>query len=292
MSVVNRSGKVHDHDRKTGPRKRRARGLRVSWPEIVAVTIVVFCLGFILGRYSVQSNEYEGLGEHLEIPENHYDVNSYYYDDDDRLHYDDAAYTSVTVLDVSYAQKNVNWEKVANDGIDEVIIRLGYRGYKSGLLNLDEYFEQNLKGAKEAGLDVGVYFFSQAVSVDEAREEAKFVLSNIKGEKIKGPVVFDMEPIKGADRITYLTVEEKTAIADAFCDLIDKKGYEAMIYGNPQWLNGEVDLSLLTEHPVWLAHYTEYTEWPYWYSMWQYTDKGKVSGIKGDADLSVRLIAK
>ncbi len=292
MSGVKDSKRSHTSGRTRRPHRKRGSGLRLFLPEVIALGIVIFCLGFLLGRYTIQSTEYEGLGEPVEIPLNPYDQESYYYTDDGRLHYDDAAYTSVQVLDVSYAQKDINWDKVAKDGIDQVIIRLGYRGYESGLLNLDAYFEQNLKGAKEAGLDVGVYFFSQAVSVDEAREEAEFVLKQIKGEKIRGPVVFDMEPIKGADRITYLTVAEKTAIADAFCDLIGKKGYEAMVYGNPQWLNGDLDLSLLTEHPVWLAHYTEYTEWPYWYSMWQYTCEGKVAGIKGDADLSVKIIPK
>ena len=292
MKAFKGPAKTHNGEGRPKKRGKRGRVMKVSWPEILACTIVIFCLGFMLGRFSVQSSEYEGLGEPVEIPLNPYDVDSFYYDDEGRLHYEDAAYTSIQVLDVSYAQKNINWEKVAKDGIDQVIIRLGYRGYKSGLLNLDEYYEQNLKGAKDAGLDVGVYFFSQAVSVDEAREEAKFVLKQIKGQKIKGPVVFDMEPIKGADRITYLTVEEKTAIADAFCDYVEKKGYEAMVYGNPQWLNGDVDLSLLTEHPVWLAHYTKFTEWPYWYNMWQYTCEGKVSGIKGKVDLSVKIIAK
>lgn len=289
---------VKSNSRSSGPAKRPARkqrkkiGIRLSPAEIIALLIVILCIGFMLGRLSASIGEYDGLGEPVEILLNPYDKEGFSYSDDGRLRYEDEAYTSVQVLDVSYAQKDINWEKVAKDGIDEVIIRLGYRGYESGLLNPDVYFEQNLKGAREAGLKVGVYFFSQAVSVEEAQEEAKFVLKHIKGEKIKGPVVFDMEPISGADRITYLTVEEKTEIADAFLKTIKKKGYDAYLYGNPQWLKGDVDLSRLTDYPVWLAHYTEYTEWPYWYDIWQYTCTGKVSGIKGDVDLSVRIVAK
>ena len=285
-----------DNNRKSNNGKssgnRRKKGIKFAWTELIAIAVVVFSLGFLLGRVTAGPQGYEGLGDPFDIPENPYETSSFYYTDDGRLHYEDETYTSVTVLDVSYAQKNIDWAKVKQDGIDECIIRLGYRGYKSGLNNLDEYFEQNLAGAKEAGFKVGVYFFSQAVSVEEAREEAEFVIEHIKKEKIDGPIAFDMEPIKGADRITYLTTMEKTAIADAFCDYIEDEGYEAMVYGNPQWLKGDVDLSLLTEHPVWLAHYTDYTGWPYWFSMWQYTSSGKVSGINGSADLSIRIVEK
>jgi GH25 family lysozyme M1 (1,4-beta-N-acetylmuramidase) len=135
-----------------------------------------------------------------------------------------------------------------------------------------------------------VYFFSQAVSVEEAHEEAKFVLKNIKGKKVEGPIAFDMEPIAGADRITNLTVQEKTEIADAFLKIIKKKGYKAMLYGNPSWFKKDVDLRLLTDYPIWLAHYTEKTEWPYLFEMWQYTSTGKVNGISGNVDLSICLV--
>ncbi len=277
---------------RSGRRSGRSQGIRLGWAEIAAVVIVVFCLGFVLGRFTITSGEYEGLGEPAEKPLNEYDSSSFYYTDDGRLHYDDDTYTSLQVIDVSYAQKDIDWEKVAADGIDMAIVRLGYRGYSSGYLNLDAYYDANMKGAKKAGIKTGVYFFSQAVSVEEAREEAKFVLKNIKGYKVKGPIAFDMEPIEGADRITHLTVEEKTAIADAFCSYLKKKGYDAMVYGNPHWLSGDVDLSLLTKHPVWLAHYTKMTDWAYWYSMWQYTSKGKVSGIEGKVDMNVMLVKK
>ncbi|MBR6472448.1 MAG: glycoside hydrolase family 25 protein [Firmicutes bacterium] len=271
---------------------RRLKGIKLSWAEIVALVIVIFCLGFLTGRTMDNTGEYKGLGDSKEIPLNEYDKSAFTRTDEGRLQYEDDKYTSVNVIDVSYAQKDISWDRVASDGIDMAMIRLGYRGYSSGLLNLDEYFEQNIQGARDAGLEYGVYFFSQAVSVEEAREEAQFVIENIKGRKVTGPVAFDMEPIKGADRISYLTVEEKTAIADAFLSYIEKKGYTAMLYGNPKWLKNEVDLSRLTNYPLWLAHYTEMTGWPYKYVMWQYTDKGEVSGIEGDVDMSIRLVEK
>ena len=172
------------------------------------------------------------------------------------------------------------------------MIRLGFRGYETGGLSLDAYFEANAKASRKAGVEAGVYFFSQAVSVEEAIEEAQFVVKNLKGKKLKGPVAFDMEPIEGADRISYLTSEEKTAIADAFMRYIKKKGYEPMLYGNPTWLGGSVDRTLLTDYDVWLAHYTDYTNYPYEFSMWQYTSTGTVAGIEGDVDMNVRIIEK
>ena len=270
-----------------------ARGLKLAWTEIIAMVIVVFCLGFILGRVSMgEISSYDGPGKHREIPVNEYDIDSFYYDDRGRVCYEDDSYTSVQVIDVSYVQKEIDWEQVKNDGIDHAMIRLGFRGYETGGLMLDAYYEYNAKESRKAGVEAGVYFFSQAVSVEEAIEEARFVVKNLRGKKLKGPVAFDMEPIEGADRISYLTSAEKTAIADAFLSYVKKKGYDVMLYGNPTWLGGSIDRTLLTDYDVWLAHYTDYTNYPYSYAMWQYTSTGTVEGITGNVDLSVRIIKK
>lgn len=278
--------------RRSSSRKKNGGGLKVSWTEITAVVIVIFCLGFILGRLSANETSYKGLGEAHEIPLNEYDEAAYYYTDDGRLHYEDDDYTSIQVMDVSYAQKDIDWQQVKNDGIDMAMIRLGYRGYETGNLNLDAYFDANCKGAKEAGIEAGVYFFSQAITVEEAEEEAKYAIKYYKKKKLTGPIAFDMEPINGANRITHLTTEERTAIADAFMSYVRKKGYTPLLYGNPTWLRGSLDLSLLTEYDVWLAHYIEVTGYEYDYVMWQYTSKGKVAGIKGKVDLNVMLVKK
>ena len=269
-----------------------AKGIKLAWTEIVALVIVVFCLGFILGRISMGDVSYDGPGKAKKVPVNEYDINSFYYDDNGRVWYDDDRYTSEQVIDVSYVQKEIDWEQVKADGIDRAMIRLGFRGYETGNLRLDAYYEYNAKESKKAGVEAGVYFFSQAVSVDEAIEEARFVVKNLRGKKLKGPVAFDMEPIEGADRITHLTTEERTAIADAFLSYVKKKGYEPMLYGNPTWLGGSLDRTLLTDYDVWLAHYTDYTNYPYDFTMWQYTSWGTVAGITGDVDLNVHLIKK
>lgn len=281
-----------DNRKKTAGVFKGVKGIKLAWTEIVALVIVVFCLGFILGRISMGDVSYGGLGEAKKIPANEYDINAFYYSDDGRLHYDDDNYTSEQGIDVSYVQKEIDWEQVKADGIDFAMIRLGFRGYETGELRLDAYYEDNARGARAADVEAGVYFFSQAVSVDEAIEEAKFVVKNLKGKKLKGPVAFDMEPIEGADRITHLTTEERTAIADAFLSYVKKKGYETMLYGNPTWLGGSLDRTLLTDYDVWLAHYTDYTNYPYVYTMWQYTSWGAVAGITGDVDLNVRIVKK
>lgn len=249
-------------------------------------------LSILIGNMMTWFDSYDGPGKPENIPECPYDPDQFRYDEDGRLHYEDETWISRTIVDVSAYQKEIDWQKAADDGIEMAMIRLGYRGYETGLLNLDPYYESNVKEARKAGLDVGVYFFSQAVTVEEAEEEARFVLRKIRGKHVDGPVAFDMEPVAGADRITGLTVEEKTEIADAFCQLIEKNGHSAVIYGNPSWLTKDVDLHLLTDHAIWLAHYTTAANWGYDYRMWQYTDSGHVAGIEGSTDLSVQLREK
>jgi GH25 family lysozyme M1 (1,4-beta-N-acetylmuramidase) len=186
----------------------------------------------------------------------------------------------------------VDWRQVAADGVEFAMVRLGYRGYSSGAMNLDPFYEQNVKGARDAGLHVGVYFFSQAVTEEEAMDEARFVLRKLRGKRIDGPVAFDMEYIDGAERINHLTVEEKTAIADAFCKIIEENGYQPMIYGNPTWFTEDVNLENLSHRGIWLAHYIEMTQWPFDYWMWQYTDRGTVAGIEGGCDLNIWMEPK
>ncbi len=271
---------------------RKKSGLKLTWPEVLASAIVLLSLGFLLGRFTGNSDSYSGLSQEQDLRYNDYDTSCYYYDDRGRLHYEDENYRSVTVMDVSYVQKDIDWDQIRDQDIDMVMIRLGFRGYNSGINTLDEFYERNVEGARKAGIKIGVYFFSQAISPEEAIEEADFVLKHIKGKHIDGPIAFDMEPLENANRITHLTSEEKTMIADAFLQRIEKKGYEALLYGNPTWLGSSLWMTRLTRYDVWLAHYTDYTQWPYEYVMWQYTSTASVPGITGNVDLSVRLIRK
>lgn len=203
--------------------------------------------------------------------------------------YKDDKYTAKLGVDVSRFQNEIDWSAVAGDGVRFAMLRMGYRGYVDGMLMTDPRFRQNIEGALANGLQVGVYFFSQAVTPAEAVEEAEYLLAAIEGYDVAMPVVFDMEIVtESADaRANSLTPEERTAITKAFCDRIAESGHEPMIYGNTAWLLSKLDWKQLQEYPVWLAQYSREPHFPYQFSMWQYTSAGKVNGIEGDVDLNL-----
>lgn len=257
-----------------------------------AVMLFLTCLlNGLFGSPKSWFYTYDGLDEQKPLETNTY-VKDAFYTVVGRIYYEDEGYTSLCGVDVSSYQGEIRWEELAADNVDFAIIRLGYRGYLDGQLVLDPAYEKNIEGARKSGMLAGVYFFSQATTVEEAIEEAEFVLENIRWKGVKGPVAFDMEYVQGATRINSLTVEEKTEIADAFCDTIESHGYDAMIYGNTHWLTEDIDQTWLTDHGVWLAHYTYDTKYPFAFDMWQYMDWGRVAGIDGNADLNVWIIEK
>ncbi len=192
-------------------------------------------------------------------------------------------------IDVSAHQGEIDWQAVKNDGIDFAMIRLAYRGYgQSGNLLVDANYETNIDGALAAGLDVGVYVFSQAVTEEEAVEEANLAIENLQGRDITYPVVFDMDEIAGDEARTYgLTPQEVTDIAIAFCEPVEAAGYRPMIYGNIKWMAANMELSRLAEYDKWLAQYYRTPAFPYSFQMWQYTNTGSVAGITGDVDMNL-----
>ncbi len=206
----------------------------------------------------------------------------------DRAVYSQDGKTALTGVDVSVYQGKIDWEAVAADGIDFAMIRLAYRGYGSGSLMVDEYAEINLAGATAAGLDIGAYIFSQATTVEEALEEADLVINMLKDYDVTYPVVFDMEEIHEEEaRVDNLTIAQRTEITDAFCKAIKKEGYTPMIYGNTRWLAGRLDLRQLKDYDIWYAQYYHTFQFPYAFTMWQYTDSGTVAGIEGEVDLNL-----
>lgn len=192
-------------------------------------------------------------------------------------------------IDVSRYQTGIDWQAVKKSGIEFAMIRLGYRGYGGeGKLVLDEQFKNHIEGALQAGLDVGVYFFSQAITEAEALEEARFVTDHLKGYKITCPVVFDTEEVKGEDaRANGLDKEAYTSHCIAFCEAVKEAGYEPMIYANMKWFAFSLDLTRLQDYGIWYADYEDTPQIPYRFEMWQYTEKGQVPGISGNVDLNV-----
>ncbi len=191
-------------------------------------------------------------------------------------------------IDVSKHQGNINWQQVKEDGVEFAFIRLAYRGYGTGKLVVDEYFEENIKGANDAGIKVGVYIYSQAINEQEILEEAEFVLEKIAPYRVECPVVFDVEKVSGADgRMNALSVEERTKLTELFCQTIENAGYKPMIYHNMEMGAMLLDLKQLENYDKWFAYYNEDMYYPYEYKLWQYSEKGSVRGISTDVDLNI-----
>lgn len=190
-------------------------------------------------------------------------------------------------IDVSKWQGEIDWDKVKNDGIDFVIIRCGYRGSVTGSLVEDPYFQQNIRGATAAGLQVGVYFFTQAVNEVEAVEEASMVVSLIRDYELTYPVFIDTEGAGGDGRADSLSVEDRTAVCEAFCTTVENAGFEAGVYASRNWYNKNLETAFLEDFVIWLAEYRSVPLYQGYYQMWQYTSKGSVNGISGNVDMNI-----
>ena len=192
-------------------------------------------------------------------------------------------------IDVSAFQGKIDWEKVKASGIEFAIIRLGYRGYGSGKLVEDEYAVKNLEGAREAGLKVGAYFFSQALSIRETDEEIAYMLKILDGFQLDMPIILDWEIPTNDARTIYMDARTLTDIQLHFCGQMRNRGFQPMIYFN--WHQSEklYYLSELEEYPFWLALYQDRMTYPWKVEMWQWTANGKVPGINGPVDINVYM---
>lgn len=191
-------------------------------------------------------------------------------------------------IDVSKYQGRIDWEKVAADGVEFVFLRLGLRGYESGKLVEDETFQTNIQGALAHGIKVGVYFFSQAITEEEAVEEANFVLERIAPYQIDCPVVFDVERVHSdTARMNQLTPQERTNVTIAFLDTIEAAGYKPMFYHNMETALILLELERLQNYDRWFAYYGEDMYYPYAYGVWQYSEKGSIAGIGGEVDMNI-----
>ena len=203
-------------------------------------------------------------------------------------YYEEGNLVSQTAVDVSDLQGKIDWERVSEGGIDFAMIRLGRRGYTEGNIYLDNYYYENVSGVQSEGMPFGVYFFSQAITEDEAIEEANFVIKHLSGSGISYPVVFDHEPVESADgRANNLSKNELTHITKAFCQKIEDAGYTPMIYGNAFDME-RLNLNDLKGIDVWHAEYeSSQPTGQFDFAMWQYSSTANVSGINTQADLSI-----
>lgn len=229
------------------------------------------------------------------VPLNTHDYSNLVLGDDNRYTYsENGLTTSKTGIDVSYHQGSIDWEAVAADGIDFVIVRLGYRGYESGRVNEDDRAEEYISGALAAGLDVGAYFYSQAITEEEAKEEAEFVIEKLSQYKITYPVVFDWElPDDPNARTADMSSEMLNRCAVEFCNNISAAGYTPMIYSGLKMALCKYDLSGLYQYDFWYVEYKDGHNpplFPYELQMWQYASDGKVDGINGDVDMNICFV--
>ena len=227
-----------------------------------------------------------------DVPVNSYDPEGFSKDENGYITYSEDGVYVTKGVDVSVHQGTIDWQKVADAGFDFAMIRVGYRGYgMEGNMRGDTQFLNNVQGALNAGLDVGIYYFSQAVTVEEARQEAAYVIEQIAPYDITYPVVFDWERqnYAGSRTQTIPDTDLLCSMANAFCADIEAAGYEAMIYFYQNLAYNNLDLSQLLDYPFWLAQYTDYPSFYYDFDMWQYTSSGKVPGISGNVDLNLRF---
>lgn len=194
-------------------------------------------------------------------------------------------------IDVSGFQGQIDWSAVKNAGVEFVFIRVGGRGTTEGALYTDDYAQSYYQGAKNAGLQVGAYFFSQAVTPAEAREEALFVLEQVKSWQLDMPVVFDWEWVSEDARTANVSGALLTQCTQVFCEVIENAGLTPMIYFNYSQGLTLLDLEQLAQYPFWLALYEPYIHFPYRVDFWQYACTGTVPGIAGDVDLNLYLPA-
>lgn len=192
-------------------------------------------------------------------------------------------------IDVSKYQGDIDWKKAAADGVEYVFVRAGYRGYgDSGSVVVDEKLHQNMKGALAQDLKAGAYFYSQAITIEEAEEEAELVIKELEAYDITYPVAVYIEKVEGQTaRQDKLSKEKRTEICKAFCEKIREAGYVPMIYGNVTTFTELIDAEALKAYEFWIYDTDKEKALAYDTAIWQYSHEGTISGISTETNLSV-----
>lgn len=225
------------------------------------------------------------------VPRHNLDMENFVTGDDGYLHYSSEDISDTKVgIDVSSYQGDIDWKAVADSrNIDFAMIRVGYRGYGSeGKLDTDSRYEDNLKGAQENKVPMGVYFFTEAINYDEGVEEANYVLSLIEDYNVTYPVVIDTEYVNDSNaRANDISNSDRTDAIVGFCETIKAAGHTPMIYASRNWFVQNMDIDRLGEYELWVAQYANVPYFPYKFTGWQYTYEGSVPGIEAPVDINV-----
>lgn len=266
----------------TPEQQKLRRLLRIALPVLLAVLVLLTALLLIRKFRNVQQT-----AELPEVAHNTYRTDGFYREDG-FLRYADAPH--MVGVDVSAHQEDIDWEAVAAAGVEFAIIRAGYRGSTEGGLYEDAFFRANVEGAQAAGLQVGVYFFSQARNAAEAREEAEYACSLIDGYTLSLPVFYDWETVAGSERVPSPEGIPMTDCALAFCETVENCGNAAGVYFNQTYGYLYLDLDELQGYTLWLAEYNDVPTFSYSFDCLQYTDSGVVDGISVPVDLNLLII--
>lgn len=253
---------------------------------VIWLILLILILGVVLLLFLSELSKngvLPGAANVLQMPPRNERRQSDFSEADGRICYPGA----LTGIDVSEHQQQIDWTAVKNDGIDFAIIRMGFRGSSEGGLFVDECFYDNLNGAKAAGLGVGAYFYSQANSVEEAEEEAEYVLAALSGYTLDHPVFYDWEEgTPRSARLEGVTMLDVTEFANAFCKRIEEAGYEAGVYFNQRY-GYSMKLYDLKDYAYWLAEFDDAMSFGFDVDYWQYTYQGVVDGISTTVDLDL-----
>lgn len=193
-------------------------------------------------------------------------------------------------IDVSQHQEQIDWPAVREAGVEFAFVRIGYRGYSVGTIKPDDRARENLAGAKAAGLQVGAYFYAQAISTEEAAEEAAWCLDFLSGESLDLPLVYDWEWAGTSSRTGAMDRETLTECVRIFCEAVQAEGYQPMVYFNNHVSRDLLNLEALGEYPFWLAQYKPQMDFPYLVDFWQFSETGTIPGIEGAVDLNLMFL--
>jgi lysozyme len=263
--------------------------------------IFLIIITVMLMAFSACTDEHEGMvfvntGHEKEwvpeakgVPKSDFKKSEFYYEGN-IAKYKGEGYITKLGIDVSEHQREIDWEKVKADGIEFALIRCGYRGYTKGNIMVDEFFEDNIKNARKAGLKIGIYFFSQATGAVEAAEEAQFVINLLKPYKqdISLPVAFDWEPMRlEGSRSAHINKENLTASALVFSEIIKDAGYTPMVYMFRPLGYKYYDLERVKDFDYWIGAIDEWPDFYYKHIIWQFSMTGTVDGIETEVDLNL-----
>ena len=301
---------------------RRKKRRKKNTGATILVLVICFVMGFVVGAvviHNKSAKEIAAVQEELatvieeqshinvtnvyvperklakgQIPRNSYNTENFRIDDGFMAYFDeDGNKISHLGCDLSYHNQYVDFDELAESGCEFVMLRCGFRGYSEGGLMKDEKFEQYASEAERVGLKIGVYFFTQAVTVEEAEEEAEYTLKLLEDHKISYPVAFDTEYIdddKARTNTTEISDELRSDICIAFCEKIRENGYYPMIYASENWLRRYLKIEALKEYDIWAPQYLEENDFLYDFTIWQYTAEGSIPGVKGVVDLDISMV--